>query len=130
MLDCAVNMLGPDLEPVTMALEELGARHVNYGVIEAHYPIVGQALLATLGLALGDAWTPTVKEGWTNLYGYVSMTMIKGAKRFTREEERKKKQKQAGINSVSDSIVAESTVTASTAASSIPSVPIDPFDLY
>ena len=30
-------MLGPDLEPVTMTLEELGARHVKYGVIEAHY---------------------------------------------------------------------------------------------
>ncbi len=34
----------------------------RYGVIAAHYDIVGQALLATLESALGDAWTPPVKE--------------------------------------------------------------------
>lgn len=79
MLDVAVNMLGPDLEPVSYALEELGKRHVDYGVIPAHYPIVGQALLSTLEAALGNDWTPTAKEGWTGIYGFVSTTMIKGA---------------------------------------------------
>ena len=81
MLDVAVNMLGPDLEPVSLALEELGARHVKYGVVEDHYPIVGQALLATLEAALSDSWTPTVQEGWTFIYTFVSNTMIKGAKK-------------------------------------------------
>jgi len=36
--------------------------YCRYGVIAAHYDIVGQALLATLESALGDAWTPPVKE--------------------------------------------------------------------
>ena len=83
MLDVAVNMLGPDLEPVSIALEELGARHVKYGVIEDHYPIVGEALLTTLESALGDSWTPTVQEGWTFIYTFVSNTMIKGAKKVS-----------------------------------------------
>jgi hemoglobin-like flavoprotein len=79
MLDIAVHMLGPDLEPVTYALEELGAKHTHYGVLPAHYPVVGKALLSTLETALGDVWTPTVQEGWTGIYGFISSTMIKGA---------------------------------------------------
>jgi hypothetical protein len=86
MLDVAVNMLGPDLEPVTKALEDLGARHCQYDVIAAHYPIVGEALLKTLEAALGDAWTPTVKEGWTGIFGFVSDSMQRGAEEFLMEE--------------------------------------------
>ena len=81
MLDVAVNMLGPDLDPVSKALEELGARHAKYGVIPDHYPIVGEALLSTLEAALGDSWTPTVKEGWASIYAFVSSTMIRGSKK-------------------------------------------------
>lgn len=80
MLDVAVNMLGPDLGPVTHALHELGSKHVAYGVIPDHYPIVGQALLLTLETALGEEWTPRVKSGWTAIYDFVSATMISGAK--------------------------------------------------
>ena len=68
-----------DLEKLVPVLEGLGARHKPYGVLAEHYDIVGQALLATLGSALGDAWTPPVKEAWTTVYGVVSATMIKGA---------------------------------------------------
>ena len=41
--------------------------------------MVGEALLSTLETALGDAWTPTVEEGWTAIYVFISTTMIKGA---------------------------------------------------
>lgn len=89
MLDVAVNMLGPDLGPVTHALHVLGAKHVGYGVLPEHYPIVGEALLSTLETALGEAWTTNVKDGWTAIYGFVSSTMIAGANigdRSPREE--------------------------------------------
>lgn len=82
MLDEAVNMLGPDMDPVTVALTELGARHVNYGVVPAHYAIVGQALLYTLEAALGKTWKrPFVRKGWTAVYSFVSTAMIAGANR-------------------------------------------------
>ena len=88
MLDATVNMLGPDLEPVTEALFELGSRHVSYGVMPEHYSIVGQALLSTLEAALCDAWTPKVKEGWVGIYAFISTTMIRGASfRLEGEEE-------------------------------------------
>lgn len=79
MLDVAVDMLGPDLGPVSHALKLLGERHVAYGVIPDHYPIVGQALLSTLEAALGSSWTPQVQEGWAAIYGFVSATMVSGA---------------------------------------------------
>jgi hemoglobin-like flavoprotein len=79
MLDAAVHMLGPDLDLVTETLEGFGARHVQYGVIPDHYPIVGEALLSTLEAALGDAWTDGVKLGWSTIFSFVSSTMIKGA---------------------------------------------------
>jgi hemoglobin-like flavoprotein len=37
--------------------QDLGKRHVKYGVLPAHYDVVGQALLATLESGLGAEWT-------------------------------------------------------------------------
>lgn len=79
MLDLAVNLLGPDLEPVTRALEQLGARHEQYNVVSEHYPIVGEALLKTLEAALGDKWTPSLKQGWASIFTFISTSMQNGA---------------------------------------------------
>ena len=75
----AVEMLGEDLDPLVAMLKALGKKHVNYGVVAAHYDVVGQALLATLGAALGDKFTDEVKAAWTEIYGVISSTMIAGA---------------------------------------------------
>ena len=53
-----------DLDALVPVLENLGARHLGYGVQEAHYDVVGEALLKTLESALGDEWTPAVREAW------------------------------------------------------------------
>ena len=37
MLDKCVAMMGPDMEPVSRALEDLGARHTQYNVIDTHF---------------------------------------------------------------------------------------------
>lgn len=67
------NLNSPDvLLPV---LEKLGGRHVGYGVKESHYGTVGEALLWTLGQGLGSAFTPDVKEAWTEAYTLVASVM-------------------------------------------------------
>lgn len=78
MLDAAVAGLAqPDqLLPV---LQALGRRHVAYGVEAAHYDQVGQALLATLALGLGEAFTPELRSAWEAVYGLVSQTMLAAA---------------------------------------------------
>jgi len=75
----AVCMLGSDLAPLVKTLHGLGKRHVKYGVLEAHYPIVGQALIETLAAAMGEAFTDEVKAAWVDVYGVISGAMIEGA---------------------------------------------------
>ena len=84
-VDVAVKGLR-DLDALAPALENLGARHVGYGVAEAHYDVVGRALLETLASALGDdAWTPAAREAWTATWEVVKTTMIRGAREFERK---------------------------------------------
>lgn len=77
----AVDGLG-NLDALVPVLKGLGARHVGYGVAAAHYDVVGQALLDTLAMGLGDAFTDEVRAAWVAVYGVVSSTMQAGAEAF------------------------------------------------
>ncbi|CAK0893049.1 unnamed protein product, partial [Prorocentrum cordatum] len=61
-----------DLEALKPTLQDLGLRHVGYGVLPPHYDVVGQALLRTLKLGLKDAFTKEVEAAWTNLWAFVA----------------------------------------------------------
>ena len=64
---------------LTNALEGLGARHVKYGALPEHYPLVGASLLKTFEVALGADWTPTIKQAWVDAYGAITEIMLQGA---------------------------------------------------
>jgi hemoglobin-like flavoprotein len=70
-----------DLGRVVPALESLGAKHVGYGVVEAHYQTVGTALIQTLALTFGERFTPENRAIWTSAYGVVSGVMMEAARR-------------------------------------------------
>jgi len=59
MLATVVNGLDR-LETIVPAVQALGVRHAGYGVVDAHYETVGDALLWTLRQGLGDSFTPEV----------------------------------------------------------------------
>jgi hemoglobin-like flavoprotein len=44
-------------EVLSSALQGLGTRHVQYGVLPEHYPMVGNSLLKAFEARLGTAWT-------------------------------------------------------------------------
>jgi hemoglobin-like flavoprotein len=67
MLGTAVTNLH-QVETILAAVEDLGRRHVSYGVTSQHYEPVGAALLWTLEKGLGDDFTPPVKAAWTETY--------------------------------------------------------------
>lgn len=67
-------------ERVEAAVQELGRRHVDYGVKPEHYDTVGAALLWTLEQGLGEAFTPDVKQAWAAAYQAIATTMIDAAK--------------------------------------------------
>ena len=79
MIGRAVGLLGQP-EALMPVLRLLGARHAGYGVVDAHYETVGGALLKTLDQGLGEAFTPDVRQAWTDLYGVISGTMLEGAR--------------------------------------------------
>ena len=64
------------LETLIPAVEALGRRHVGYGVQPGHYATVGQALLDTLELGLGDAFTPEARAAWTEAYELLAGVML------------------------------------------------------
>jgi hemoglobin-like flavoprotein len=74
MINAAVNGLD-NVEALVPVVQDLGRRHVGYGVKDAHYDTVGAALLWTLEKGLGDAFTPEVKEAWATVYGVLAGTM-------------------------------------------------------
>jgi hemoglobin-like flavoprotein len=65
-------------EALTRALHGLGTRHVRYGVLPSHYPMVGDALLSAFAVHLQDAWTPAVSEAWKDAYAAVTQLMLAG----------------------------------------------------
>jgi hemoglobin-like flavoprotein len=83
MLAAAVRLLDkPDsLVPV---LQDLGRRHVHYGVRDEHYDTVGEALLWMLGETLGPQFTPAACDAWANLYTVVARTMKNAAAEVSR----------------------------------------------
>lgn len=74
-------------EELSNALKGLGARHVKYGALPAHYPIVGSALLKTFEQYLGDGWTPEVKQAWIDAYQAITTLMLEGAEYDKKETE-------------------------------------------
>lgn len=78
MLNTAVVNLAK-LETILPAVEDLGRRHVGYGVRDEHYETVGTALLSTLEKGLGDAFTPEVRAAWTKAYTALAGVMQSAA---------------------------------------------------
>ena len=64
------------LDTLIPAVEALGRRHAGYGVQPAHYAIVGQALLDTLEVGLGDAFTSEARAAWTEAYELLAGVML------------------------------------------------------
>ena len=67
------------LETIVPALRELGARHVAYGAVPAHYPVVGAVLIASMAELAGPAWTPDYERAWSAAFGVVAGAMLEGA---------------------------------------------------
>ena len=66
------------LETLRPALEGLGRRHVEYGVQDHQYDLVGEALLWTLEQGLGDGFTGPVRDAWIEAYVALA-TIMRGA---------------------------------------------------
>jgi nitric oxide dioxygenase len=71
------NLRQPDV--LSKALRGLGARHVQYGALPEHYPLVGRSLLKTFEQSLGTDWTPDVQQAWSEAYAAIAALMLEGS---------------------------------------------------
>lgn len=79
MIGVAVNGLN-NLDALVPAVEQLGARHVGYGVQDSHYDTVGTALLWTLNKGLAEDFTPEVEAALTEVYTLLAGVMKEASK--------------------------------------------------
>jgi hemoglobin-like flavoprotein len=82
MLTTAVTNLH-QVEKIVPAVQDLGKRHVSYGVNSVHYKPVGEALVWTLNKGLGPAFTPPVKDAWVAAYTTLATVMTEAAATVT-----------------------------------------------
>ena len=75
MFDTAVQRLeSPEI--LAPLLQELGERHLDYGVTAEHFTAYGEALLRTLAQGLGTAFTPDVGDAWRAVFGDIRSLML------------------------------------------------------
>jgi methyl-accepting chemotaxis protein len=72
-----------NLDSVVPNLRKLGARHVNYGARPEHYPVVGEALIASMAALAGPAWLPAHEVAWRDAFTVIAETMLEGAEEAT-----------------------------------------------
>jgi len=65
-----------ELSPV---LEELGRKHLTYGVQDYHYEKLRSALLWAIGQALGLEFDRDTRAAWDELLSAISSIMLNGA---------------------------------------------------
>jgi hemoglobin-like flavoprotein len=68
-----------DLESVAPKLRDLGARHVRYGALPEHYPVVGEVLIGAMAEIAGELWTADYELAWSEAFALVSALMLDGA---------------------------------------------------
>ena len=69
-----------DLDAIVPTLRGLGAKHVAYGARPAHYPVVGEVLIASMAEVAGEApRIPGTNTHWAAAFDIVAGAMLEGA---------------------------------------------------
>ncbi len=67
------------METLESTMQEFGLRHAGYGVKDYHYDTAEQALLWTVRVGMGAAFTVDVRHAWVSFYGEMAAAMKRGA---------------------------------------------------
>jgi hemoglobin-like flavoprotein len=70
-----------DGEWLVNTIGAVGAKHVEYGVTDEMYPMVGEALVATMSEHCGARWTPAHEGAWGRTWGALQSLALAGAAR-------------------------------------------------
>jgi pimeloyl-ACP methyl ester carboxylesterase/hemoglobin-like flavoprotein len=59
-------------------LEDLGRRHVRYGVVPGHFAELEKALLGALAELDHESWSPELEAAWRRAYSFIEQAMKRG----------------------------------------------------
>jgi NAD(P)H-flavin reductase/hemoglobin-like flavoprotein len=76
-----------DTDRLVPFLQGLGRDHRKFGTVAAHYPAVGESLLATLAYFSGSEWTPDLAQEWTEAYTLIAQVMSEAAAADERDDQ-------------------------------------------
>ena len=76
-LNLAIGGLA-DPERLAPVLEDLGRRHVRYGVQIEHFDALQSALLGAIAETDAEDWNPTLERGWKRAYAFIEGAMRRG----------------------------------------------------
>jgi len=84
MLGKVVEMMSADssnASHLAILLQELGGRHVKYGVGPLHFSVLETAILRALTKALGGTaeWTEDARKGWAAVLKFIGKAMMAGS---------------------------------------------------
>ncbi|MFC8226037.1 globin domain-containing protein [Streptomyces sp. NPDC057287] len=68
-----------DVDNLVKFCSRLGRDHRKFGTLDAHYPAVGECLLAAVARYAGPAWNDELAAAWTRSYTLASHVMIAAA---------------------------------------------------
>ena len=68
-----------DLNALVPVLQNLAAKHIDYGVSVEDYTTVGNSLIFGLKTGFGDEFTPELKEAWIEVYTTIANVMRSNA---------------------------------------------------
>ncbi len=74
-----------DAQWLTDTIGAVGAKHVDYGVTDEMYPMVGESLVATLAEHCGARWTEDHQAAWVRTWGALQSLALAGAARARAE---------------------------------------------
>jgi hemoglobin-like flavoprotein len=77
MMDMAVSLLGPDLDPLAEDLVDLGQRHIAYGVKLEYLPIMERAVLHAMEEMI-PKFSSKDRKSWELVFHFMISNMIKG----------------------------------------------------
>jgi nitric oxide dioxygenase len=79
MITVVVSKLD-SLDTILDDIKKLAARHDQYGAGPEHYAVVGETLIKTLRIGLGERWNAETEEAWVAAYTILSGAMIANQK--------------------------------------------------
>jgi len=65
-------------EELQKYLHDIGIRHMTYGILAIHYPMITQTLILTLKSLFAEQWNGDIEKNWKDLIQTILKQMLNG----------------------------------------------------